>query len=160
MGYCLQFNGRAAWGTGASQRAQDASRGPELQTLLQRRSVFAGTGRLTRRGSSPSRPCQGASRGDEPKAPERDMRVLPVMYDAADERWRTLVEAMPEMEKIDFDDFPEWATYHLPGHESSCADLVLTGSSIMRVGLARVESGLQRSVHEHSSICRALNFML
>ena len=63
------------------------------------------------------------------------------------------MEAMPEMEKIDFDDFPE---YHLPGHESSRADLVLTGSSSMRVGLARVESATDRRVHEHSSICRAL----
>ena len=37
---------------------------------------------------------------------ERDVRILPVIFDSAEERWRTVAEAVPEYEEIDFDDFP------------------------------------------------------
>ncbi|CAE7261188.1 NHX3 [Symbiodinium sp. CCMP2592] len=37
---------------------------------------------------------------------ERDIRVLPVLFDAAEERWRSLEEALAEFEEVDFEDFP------------------------------------------------------
>ena len=94
-------------------------------------------------------------------APEKDVRVLPVMYDTADERWRTLAEAMPEIAEIDFDDFP------LAGPRTLYRGM----KQLRRLGFDWVQhheswtrkSGVRptdRSVHEHSSICRALNFML
>ena len=104
---------------------------------------------------------RGASEGDDKRAPEKDVRVLAVMYDTADERWRTLAEAMPEVEEIDFDDFP------LAGPRTIHRDM----KQLRRLGFDWVQhheswtrkSGVRptdRSVHEHSSICRALNYML
>ena len=46
-----------------------------------------------------------------------DLRVLPVLYDGAEERWRTLAEAVPEYEEVDFDDFP------MSGHGRSLGTL-------------------------------------
>ena len=96
-----------------------------------------------------------------PDTPERDVRVLPVMFDTADERWRTIHEASPEIEEVDYDDFP------LQGPRTICHDV----RQLRRLGMDFVQhheswlrkSGVRnsdRSVYEHSSICRALNFML
>ena len=41
-----------------------------------------------------------------PGSASRDVRVLPVLYDAGDERWRTLQEAIGELEEVEFEDFP------------------------------------------------------
>ena len=92
---------------------------------------------------------------------ERDLRVLPVQYDTAEERWRTLAEAIPEYEEIDFDDFP------LQGPRTVFRDT----RQLRRQGMDFVQhheswlkkSGVRisdRSVHEHASLCRALNFMV
>ena len=86
--------------------------------------------------------------------------MLPVMYDTAEERWRTLAEAMPEIEEIDFDDWP------LAGPRTIHRDM----KQLRRLGFDWTQhheswvrkSGVRasdRSVHEHSSICRVLNFM-
>ncbi|CAE7434980.1 unnamed protein product [Symbiodinium sp. KB8] len=37
---------------------------------------------------------------------ERDVRTLPVMFDIAEERWRTIAESLPELEEVDFADWP------------------------------------------------------
>ena len=49
-----------------------------------------------------------AETGGDPGSPaeERDLRILPILFDSAEERWRSLAEAVPEYEEIDFDDFP------------------------------------------------------
>ncbi|CAE7299586.1 UPF1 [Symbiodinium sp. CCMP2592] len=99
-------------------------------------------------------------RAGDVQAAERDVRVLPVMFDASDERWRTLTEAFPEYEEIEYDDFP------LTGPRTVYRDI----RQLRRLGFDFVQHheswvrksgvrGTDRSVHEHSSICRALNFM-
>ena len=54
----------------------------------------------------------------EPKG-ERDVRVLPVLFDMAEERWRT-----PDFEEVDFEDFPlqgpGWADRSVFEHASLC----------------------------------------
>lgn len=96
-----------------------------------------------------------------PEETERDVRVLPVLFDAADERWRTILEATPDLEEIDYDDFP------LRGPRTVYHDI----RQLRRLGMDFVQhheswlkkSGVRttdRSVHEHSSICRVLNYML
>ena len=92
---------------------------------------------------------------------ERDVRVLPVLFDSADERYRTMAEAVPEYEEIDFDDFP------LQGPRTVSHDV----RTLRRMGLDFLlhheawlkKSGVRTSdrlVHEHSAICRALHFMV
>lgn len=87
---------------------------------------------------------------------ERDVRILPVLFDSADERYRTMAEA-----EIDFDDFP------LQGPRAVSHDV----RTLRRMGLDFLlhheawlkKSGVRtsdRSVHEHSAICRALHFMV
>ncbi|CAE7763388.1 NHX3 [Symbiodinium sp. CCMP2456] len=96
----------------------------------------------------------------EEKAEERDLRVLPVIFDSAEERWRTLNEAVPEYEEVDFEDFP------LQGPRTLFRD----ARQLRRLGFDWLQhheswikkSGVRltdRSVHEHSSICRVLNLM-
>lgn len=93
--------------------------------------------------------------------PEKDVRVLAVLFDSADERWRTIQEAAPDLEEIDYDDFP------LQGPRTIFHDI----RQLRRQGLDFVQhheswikkSGVRstdRSVHEHASLCRALNLML
>lgn len=92
---------------------------------------------------------------------ERDVRILPVTFDTAEERWRTVSEAVPDFEEVDFDDFP------LQGPRTISHDT----RQLRRLGLDFVQhheswlkkSGVRasdRSVHEHSSVCRALNLMM
>lgn len=89
-----------------------------------------------------------------------DLRVLPVLFDAAEERWRTLSEAIPEYEEIEFDDFP------LSGPRTVYRDV----RQLRRQGMDFIQhheswlkkSGVRssdRSVYEHGCLCRALNFM-
>lgn len=89
-----------------------------------------------------------------------DLRVLPVLFDAAEERWRTLSEAIPEYEEVDFDDFP------LSGPRTVFRDV----RQLRRQGMDFVQrheswpkkSGVRssnRSVYERASLCRALKFM-
>ena len=89
------------------------------------------------------------------------MRILPVLFDSADERYRTMAEAVPEYEEIDFDDFP------LQGPRTVSHDV----RTLRRMGLDFLlhheawlkKSGVRTSdrlVHEHSAICRALHFMV
>ena len=96
----------------------------------------------------------------EEKTEERDLRVLPVIFDSAEERWRTLHEAVPEYEEVDFEDFP------LQGPRTLFRD----ARQLRRLGFDWLQhheswikkSGVRltdRSVHEHSSICRVLNLM-
>ncbi|CAK9091403.1 Protease PrsW (Protease responsible for activating sigma-W) [Durusdinium trenchii] len=96
----------------------------------------------------------------EPPA-ERDLRILPVIFDSAEERWRTVSEAVPEFEDVEFDDYP------LQGPRTVSHDT----RQLRRLGLDFVQhheswlkkSGVRptdRSVHEHSSVCRALNLMM
>ena len=96
----------------------------------------------------------------EPPA-ERDLRILPVIFDSAGERWRTVSEAVPEFEDVEFDDYP------LQGPRTVSHDT----RQLRRLGLDFVQhheswlkkSGVRptdRSVHEHSSVCRALNLMM
>ena len=47
----------------------------------------------------------------EPPA-ERDLRILPVIFDSAEERWRTVSEAVPEFEDVEFDDYPLQGSSH------------------------------------------------
>lgn len=37
---------------------------------------------------------------------ERDCRILPIIFDTADERYRTVTEAVADYEEVDFEDFP------------------------------------------------------
>ena len=106
---------------------------------------------------------QGALQAASPivDPPERDVRIMPVMFDTANERWRTIHEASPDIEEVEYDDFP------LQGPRTICHDI----RQLRRLGMDFVQhheswlrkSGVRnsdRSVYEHSSICRALNFML
>ena len=94
-------------------------------------------------------------------ADEKDVRILSVLFDTAEERWRTVAEAVPEFEEIDYDDFP------LQGPRTISHD----SRQLRRLGMDFVQhheswmkkSGVRssdRSVHEHSSICRVLNMMM
>ena len=94
-------------------------------------------------------------------AEDKDVRVLPVLFDTAEERWRTVAEAVADHEEIDFTDFP------LQGPRTICRD----ARQLRRLGLDFVQhheawcrkSGVRsgdRSVHEHASLCRALNLMM
>ena len=94
-------------------------------------------------------------------AEEKDVRVLSVLFDTAEERWRTVTEAVPEFEEVDYDDFP------LQGPRTISHD----SRQLRRLGMDFVQhheswikkSGVRssdRSVHEHSSICRVLNMMM
>lgn len=96
----------------------------------------------------------------EPAEEVRDLRILPVMLDAAEERWRLLSEAIPEYEEVDFDDFP------LQGPRTVYRDV----RQLRRQGMDFVQhheswlkkSGVRasdRSVYEHACICRTLNYM-
>ena len=100
-------------------------------------------------------------RGEEAKAEERDLRILPVVFDAAEERYRTIQECIPEYEEVDFDDFP------LAGPRTMFHD----SRQLRRMGLDFImhheawlkKSGVRstdRSVHEHSSLCRVLHLMM
>ena len=95
------------------------------------------------------------------KGSERDVRVLPVLFDSAEERWRTVAEAVPESEEVDYEDFP------LAGPRTVMRDM----RQLRRAGqdfLQHHESWIKksgvrstdRSVHEHSSLCRALHLMI
>ena len=101
------------------------------------------------------------SRGTIPEPPERDVRIMPVLFDSADERWRTVQECVPDLEEVDFDDFP------LQGPRTICHDV----RQLRRLGMDFVQhheswlkkSGVRssdRSVYEHASLCRALNYMM
>ncbi|CAE7038510.1 unnamed protein product [Symbiodinium sp. CCMP2592] len=92
---------------------------------------------------------------------EKDVRVLSVLFDSADERRRTIHEAVPELEEVEYEDFP------LQGPRTLFRDV----RQLRRLGLDFCQhheswlkkSGVRagdRSVHEHASICRALNWML
>lgn len=92
---------------------------------------------------------------------ERDVRVLPVMFDSAEERFRTCAEAVPEYDEVDYEDFP------LAGPRTVYHDV----KQLRRMGLDYLlhheawlkKSGVRttdRSVHEHSAICRALHYMM
>ena len=105
-----------------------------------------------------SRLTKGVSGGEA--AEERDLRVLPIIFDSADEQWRTLSEAVLEYEELDFEDFP------LQGPRTIYHDV----RQLRRQGLDWLQhheswlkkSGVRltdRSVHEHSAICRVLNLM-
>ena len=94
-------------------------------------------------------------------AAERDVRILPVLFDVADERWRTITEALPELDEADFADWP------LQGPRTLFRDL----RQLRRLGTDFVQhhegwvrkSGIRptdRSVHEHLAICRALNLLV
>ncbi|CAE7892794.1 unnamed protein product, partial [Symbiodinium necroappetens] len=93
-------------------------------------------------------------------AEERDLRILPILFDSAEERWRSLAEAVPEYEEVDFDDFP------LQGPRTVYRDV----RQLRRSGMDFIQhheswikkSGVRatdRSVHEHLSICRVLHLM-
>lgn len=97
----------------------------------------------------------------DPESLEKDIRVLPVLFDSAEERWRTLAEAAPDLEEADYDDFP------LNGPRTLYHDI----RQLRRQGMDFVQhheswvkkSGVRnsdRSVFEHSSVCRVLNLML
>lgn len=99
--------------------------------------------------------------GPPAESAERDVRVLPVLFDSADERWRTIPEAATELEEIDYDDFP------LQGPRTLCHDV----RQLRRLGFDFVQhheswmkkSGVRqadRSVYEHSAVCRVLNLMV
>ena len=92
---------------------------------------------------------------------ERDVRILPVVFDSGDERFRTVSEAVAEFDEVEFDDFP------LQGPRTILHDC----RQLRRMGLDFLlhhdawlkKSGVRasdRSVHEHSSVCRALHFMM
>ena len=96
----------------------------------------------------------------DPDRDDRDVRVLPVLFDTAEERWRTLAEAMPDYDEIEYEDFP------LQGPRTMFRDL----RQLRRLGMSFTQhheswmrkSGVRtsdRSIHEHSSLCRALDFM-
>ena len=96
-----------------------------------------------------------------PEEQVKDVLILPVFFDAAEERYRTLQEAVPEYEEIDFDDYP------LQGPRTMFRDLKQlrrTGQDFMMHHEAWVKkSGVRpadRSVYEHSSLCRALQLMM
>ena len=83
-----------------------------------------------------------------------------MLFDVAEERWRTLAEAVPEYEEVDFDDWP------LQGPRSVFRDV----RQLRRQGMDFVQhheswlkkSGVRssdRSVYEHACICRVLNYM-
>lgn len=90
----------------------------------------------------------------------RDLRILPVMFDAGEERWRNLADAIGEYEEVDFDDFP------LQGPRTVYRDV----RQLRRQGMDFIQhheswlkkSGVRssdRSVYEHACICRTLNYM-
>ena len=99
--------------------------------------------------------------GDSFNDQGRDVRALHVLFDAAEEQWRTLGEALPEHEAVDFEDFPP-----LQQPRAWLRDM----RQLRRMGMDFVQhheswlkkSGVcpsDRSVSEHSSLCRALNYL-
>ncbi|CAE7560259.1 UPF1 [Symbiodinium sp. CCMP2592] len=101
-----------------------------------------------------------AGLGDQ-RVEAKDVRVLPVLFDTSEERWRTIAEAVVDHEEVDFEDFP------LQGPRTVCRD----ARQLRRLGLDFVQhheawcrkSGVRqgdRSVHEHASLCRSLNLMV
>ena len=101
---------------------------------------------------------QKGSGGDKE---ERDLRILPILFDSSEERYRTVAEAVPEYEEVEFDDYP------LQGPRTLYHD----SRQLRRMGLDFLmhhegwikKSGVRisdRSVHEHGSICRALHYMM
>lgn len=92
---------------------------------------------------------------------ERDLRVLPILFDSAEERFRTVAEAVPEYDEVEFDDFP------LQGPRTifhDCKQLRRSGQDFLmhHEGWLK-KSGVRisdRSVHEHACICRVLHYMM
>ena len=83
------------------------------------------------------------------------------MFDSAEERWRTIGEAVPDMEEIEYDDFP------LAGPRTIMRDM----RQLRRLSMDFIQhheswlkkSGVRhsdRSVHEHAAICRSLNYLV
>ena len=104
----------------------------------------------------------GASTSPTPAAAggERDVRVLDVIYDSADERWRTIEELVPEVHEEPFDDWP------IEGPRTinySLKQLRRQGESwldaherwVRRSGI----SSSDRAIHEHQALCRVLHLL-
>ena len=94
-------------------------------------------------------------------ASEKDVRVLPVLFDSADERWRTIPEAVPEMEEVTFDDFPLQGPRTIMHDVRQLRRLSMDFTQHHESWLKK--SGVRhtdRSVHEHAAICRALNLLV
>ena len=89
----------------------------------------------------------------DPEPPERDIRVLPVL--------RTLAEAAPDLEEADYDDFPlngPRTLYHdIRQLRGQGMDFVQHHESWVKKSGVR---NSDRSVFEHSSVCRVLNLLL
>lgn len=93
-----------------------------------------------------------------PDSDEKDVRVLSVLFDTAEERWRTVHEAVPDFEEIDYDDFPlqgpRTITHDTRQLRRLGFDFAQHHKSWVKKSGVRVSD---RSVHEHSAICRCLN---
>lgn len=92
---------------------------------------------------------------------EQDLRVLPVLFDTAEERWRTVAEAVPDFTDVDFEDFPLQGPRTI-GHDTRQLrrlnlDFTQHHESWLKKSGVRASD---RSVHEHSAICRTLNLMM
>ncbi|CAE8590745.1 unnamed protein product [Polarella glacialis] len=97
--------------------------------------------------------------GDAP-AFEEDVRVLPVSFDAGDERWKSLEEAVPLYYEEDFEDYP------LGGPRTmahTVRQLKRMSMSFLQQHEAWVrKSGIRsadRAVREHMALCRALHLL-
>ncbi|CAE8724937.1 unnamed protein product [Polarella glacialis] len=97
--------------------------------------------------------------GDVP-AVEEDVRVLPVTFDAGDERWKSLEDAVPLYYEEDFEDYP------LGGPRTmahTVRQLKRMSMSFLQQHEAWVrKSGIRsadRAVHEHLAICRCLHLL-
>ena len=90
----------------------------------------------------------------------KDVRLLEVLFDSSEERWRTLSEAVIEYQEVEFEDYP------LAGPRTLLRD----ARQLRRNGMDFIQhheswlrkSGVRssdRSVHEHAALCRALNYL-
>ena len=92
---------------------------------------------------------------------EPDLRTLPVKFDSAAERWRTVDESVLAYDEEDFEDFP------IAGPRTllrDCRQLRRQGRTFVRHHEEwRARSGVRhtdRSVHEHLALCRALHLLM
>ena len=90
-----------------------------------------------------------------------DLRILPVKFDGAAERWRTVDESVQAYDEEDFEDFPMAGPRTLL---RDCRQLRRQGRTFVRHHEEwRARSGVRhtdRSVHEHLALCRALHLLM
>eukprot|EP00974_Lingulodinium_polyedra_P113101 10947431-Lingulodinium_polyedra.AAC.1 len=103
----------------------------------------------------------GAPPVAEAEEAENDVRVLPVLYDKSEERWRSLATAYDEGVEVDFLDWPlqgpRSAAYIMKVLKRDQLNFLTQSDEWARK--SGVPAG-SRSVHEHKVLSRALHLLV